>query len=241
MFGMFLANVLDSEIINDQDEHDRSFGMCPESGSVLDRTVSARGKVFDELLFGNATCLGESMHALFDTGTDAAIDDLVPEVTQIHDFLGNHLHGDARVLESVQSCVETKILGIGSHPSGIFPGQHGVDEQLSSHHIGDTLAGCTGTVNFVAADCSSNSALLFLLWMERASVADAGNRSICRDLIFVDKKESISAFCVLVSLHQVAKFLACRFLPQVTFRTLDESRALSQLTGVGVDCLTTKG
>ena len=241
MFGVFLTDVLDSEIVDDQDEHDRSFGMGPESGSVLDWTASARGKVCDKLFFGNTTCLGESTHALFDTETDAAIDDLVPEDTQIHDFLQNHLHRDARALESVQSCVETKILGIGSHPSGVFPGQRGVDEQLSCRHIGDALAGCARTVDFVTADCGSNSVLLFLLWMECASVACAGNRSIRRNLVFVDKKDSVGAFCVLASLCQVAKFLASQFLPQVAFRTLDESGAISQLTGVGVDCLTTKG
>jgi len=52
VLGMFLPNILDSKVVDDEAEGDGTGGMSEEAGSVFGGTVTVSGKVFDEAVVG---------------------------------------------------------------------------------------------------------------------------------------------------------------------------------------------
>ena len=66
---------------------------------------------------------------------DAFVDDKCRYVIDADDAFGEKADGDPHVLFACHCCVEVKILGIGTHPSGIWSGDGAVNEQFEGVEV----------------------------------------------------------------------------------------------------------
>ena len=58
MLGVFTADVLDAEVVNNQTEHDRAGVMAKETGGVGGLVVTVLGEMGDKAVVGNDSGLG---------------------------------------------------------------------------------------------------------------------------------------------------------------------------------------
>ena len=128
--------------------------------------------MFDELVIGETSSLGEAIHALADFEEHALVDDKCGEVISGDNAFGEKAEGDPHVFFACHCCVEIKILCIGTHPSGVGRRDGAIDEQFESGEFGARCRGDTGVVDEIATDGPAHSVWVSFL----AAVRDDGSK-----------------------------------------------------------------
>ena len=77
MLRIFVADVFDSKIINNEAKIDGTFFVLPEDGHTLDRMASKKCQILDEFVICYPAILGESVHTAGDIRKYATIDNKV--------------------------------------------------------------------------------------------------------------------------------------------------------------------
>ena len=86
MVGVFLADVLDPKVVDDEGENDGLGGVLPERRSSENRGKPKVGKTIFEPVVGNAAGLFEAGHVFSDIEVDADIRTERAEVVMVDDF-----------------------------------------------------------------------------------------------------------------------------------------------------------
>ena len=91
------ACVFDAEVINTQDEGDRSGGMGPEPGSKDGSRVLVSSEKSYEVIVGNASSLWETVHSFVDANVGFAIGSSGGEVVMGDDGWGEGVEGKKHI------------------------------------------------------------------------------------------------------------------------------------------------
>eukprot|EP00978_Attheya_sp_CCMP212_P049021 scaffold605156_cov122-Attheya_sp.AAC.1 len=100
MLGMFLADILDAKIVNNQIECDGLCLMGEETWGVLGLVVSRGFEVLDEVVVGKDASLGQAIHAFTDFNDDVAIMDKWGKMVLFHNTFWNVFYGNAHIFRS---------------------------------------------------------------------------------------------------------------------------------------------
>ena len=109
------------------------------------------------MVIGNASGLGEAVHALADFNEDVAIVLEGVELVEIHDGIGDDASGNAHVFKALHRCVEVKVLEIPGHEASIGGGDDTVEEAFDSGEVGGFRGYSTRVVNTVTPAGESNT------------------------------------------------------------------------------------
>jgi hypothetical protein len=100
MLGVFVASVLDSDIINNQTEENGTGSMGEETTSVLCLHATVLGEMLDEYVAGQRASLGKTIHAFADLNQSVSFVDEGLELVLLHDA-----DGDSHVLVIINGSV----------------------------------------------------------------------------------------------------------------------------------------
>jgi hypothetical protein len=126
MLGVVAAGVLDSEVINNQTEHDGTGSMGEETVRVFCSYVAVLGEMLDESIVGELASLGKTVHSFADFNEDVSIVDEGLELVLFHDAGGNYFDWDSHVLVVLHGSVQVEVFDVDRHELCVL----GVDRTL---------------------------------------------------------------------------------------------------------------
>ena len=110
--GVFLADVLDPKVINDEGENDGLGGVLLERRGSGNRGKAKMGKVSFELVVGNADGLFEARHSFSDLEVDPAVGTERAEAVLVNNFVWDACQGKLHVLIAGHGGAIVEILDI---------------------------------------------------------------------------------------------------------------------------------
>ena len=113
MVGVVLGGVSDTKIIDNEAEHDVASFVMPQSGRERQRFIAVGGEVLDELVVGESSGLGQSVHTVSNFDLNVAFVDERPEVLFVDDDVGNHVDRNTYVFVLLHWRPQVKVLDIG--------------------------------------------------------------------------------------------------------------------------------
>lgn len=126
VLSMMFADVLDAEVVNDESEGDRAFGVGEETGSVLSGDVAVLGKVGLEASVGEYAGLWEAVHAHADFNHDHVVVDKGRKIVLVHDVGWDEFDGDPHVFELGHWRTKVKVLDVNRHVLRVGSGDDAV-------------------------------------------------------------------------------------------------------------------
>ena len=116
--GVFLADVLDPKVVNDEGENDGLGGILPERRSSGNRGESKMGKMSFEPVVGDAAGLFEAGHAFSDIEVNQAVRIECREVVLVDYFVRDAGQCEFHVIVAGHGGAIVEILDIHGHESG---------------------------------------------------------------------------------------------------------------------------
>ena len=112
MLGIGLVDIFDTEIINHEGERKGAGGMGPQARRDGYRGIAVRREELDETIIGEASGLGQAVHALSNFDVDMTVVNELGEVILEHDGVGNDTDWDAHVgvVFLVHWCFQVEVL-----------------------------------------------------------------------------------------------------------------------------------
>lgn len=119
---MFLAFVLDAEIINNERERNRPRDVFPQAWSVGCFNVTVWTQAFAQQAVGKNAGLGKAIHTLANFHVYVTFVDFGAQVVLIKNRVGNEMGSHAHIFVSVERSFEVEIFDVGA---AVFRGGRG--------------------------------------------------------------------------------------------------------------------
>jgi len=236
VFGMFSAHILDTKVIDDKAEGDGTGDMCEQAWGVFRLDVTMFSEVGDEFLIGDASGLGQAIHAFGDFNVDIILVHKGCKIVLLEDLGGNGAHGDSHVLRAFHVSVQVEVLDVHAHESATSCGEDAVEEEFGSDETRGLGAGLAGVINAVTTYSPADTALLGFLGAISNDDAQVGGRDAIGDFLDVDEADGVGA-CGhgrLVALGKATNFFTAGFLPEGAIRASEELGILDSFARVRV-------
>ncbi len=120
-------------------------------------------------------------------------------------------------------------------------GNNSVEEQFDSGKVSSLGADVEWVLNFVAANGPTYTIGVFFFGPRGGDDAEVRDFATCGDGTPMNEINRVGTFDGAVSLGEAANFIGVGRLPDWAVTTLTEYAVLSNLSGVGVDCMTVEG
>ncbi len=127
---MSAFGVLDAEVINYEDKHDRPPFMTPKAGGSCTLEVSVHFQALGEQVIGQFSGLFEAIDAFCDFKVDVAIVCKVVEAIFLNEFFGNISEFYSGVFWSVQRGAQVKVRDVKRSKSCGGRGEYAVYEKF---------------------------------------------------------------------------------------------------------------
>jgi len=241
MVDVFVGDVFDTEIVDDERESDGTAIVFPESGSDSARGVAVGSKEFAEIIIGNAAGLGKTIHAAANLNAHVSVVDFVMKLVVIHDLVWNVFDRDAHVFVSGHWGAQVEVLEITGHEFSIGRGQDTVDKALDSSEPGCFGAGVVGVVDSIATTGPTNAAGVILFRAESGDNSEVGWFAALWNLMAVNEEDGVGSFDVLVSLGETRNFFGVGGLPKVAFATLAEFLVFRNASRIRIEGIAVQG
>ena len=122
--SVLVVGILDSKVIDDEDEGDGLCRVLPIARGVRARQVTMGGKAGAQEFICEFTGLGQSVHAFFDSDVDPPMGvDEVEQVILVNDFLWNESNGYAHEFRAVEWGIEVKVFKVPTDHLGAGRGE----------------------------------------------------------------------------------------------------------------------
>ena len=238
MFCIGNVGVFDAKVIYHQSKDKVTVEVLPEASGDRHGDIAMGEQEFGKAVIGNASGLGEAVHALADFNEDVAIVLEGMELVEIHDGIGDDASGNAHVFKVLHRCVEVKVLEVPGHEASIGGGDDTVEEAFDSGEVGSFRGDSTRVVNTVTPAGELNTSRVVFFRTESTDNTEVSGFAALREISVRDKEHCFSArrHCVM-SLTQLAKLIFAGGMPQFTFTTLTEFLVVSYFAGVRVESI----
>ena len=153
---MFIADVLDAEIIDCEVELDGSRIMGEESRRVWKLVVSMLGETFLEELVGEDPGLWEAIHTLPDFHVNMPLADLAFELVMFDDVGRKKGNGHTHVLIPIKRSLEIHVLNVGPTLCTRCA-DCAIPQKFRRHHVSSACGEFEWVVDEVAAHCDPHA------------------------------------------------------------------------------------
>ena len=235
--SMFLADIFDSEIVNNEGESYRSGFVFPERWSARHWSVAESCEMLLEAVVGNASSLFEAGHALANFDVHVSVRDKVEKVILGDDFVGDQLDWQLHVLVPFHGGAIVKVFDIEDHELGVGSGDSAVEETFSCGQASALGGGDTGKIESVAAHSDTDTMCLGFVGSDGRNEAPIGDLAADRDSTAFDESDGVGAggHAGTNALGEASEVVGEGLDPNVFIRTGAEGRVLERLAGDVID------
>ena len=198
-------------------------------------------EIADELVVGEASCLGQAIHPAADFHVDIAVVEERCQVVLGNDVVGQHPNGDAHIFVTCHWRSQVKIFEVGGEEHAIFGGEDAVDQQFGSGEVGGLGADVERIIDLVAADGPTNAMWLCLFRSPCRNRAQIRNFATLGNGGDGDEVNGVGALDVAVPLRETTDFFGIGMAPNVAVAALAEFAILGNFAGVRIDGVTVVG
>ena len=161
---MFIADVLDAEIIDCEVEPDGSRIMGKEAWRVWKLVVSMLGETFLEELVGEDPGLWEAIHTLPDFHVNMPLADLAFELVMFDDVGRKEGNGHTHVLIPIERSLEIHVLNVGPTKLCTRCADSAIPQEFRRHHVSSACGEFEWVVDEVAAHGDPHAIGILFLW-----------------------------------------------------------------------------
>mmetsp|Transcript_14926 Transcript_14926/g.34660 ORF Transcript_14926/g.34660 Transcript_14926/m.34660 type:complete len:283 (+) Transcript_14926:1156-2004(+) len=229
---VFLANILHSEVINDEGELDGSPLVEPEAVDDGALVVAVGLEAFLEQFLCEDAGLWKPVHSFADLDVDVSVNSLLVEVVFGDDLLGNVAEREFDVLEALHGSVEVEVGDVDGHELGPRRRHDAVQKDFEKEHVGGGRAHVPGVLDAISPEGEACPKGLGLLGTHGAHELAVGDflKTILRYLMFVDEEAGVRGFLNTASnaLEEPSELVGGRMLPVVLHRWMTEELPVFQ-------------
>ena len=176
MISIFFAGIFDAEVVDDKEEGDVTRRMITEGRCAGDRRISKLGEVYFQLVIGDAVRLFETWHAFADLCIDPAVGaDEAVQVVLFDDIVQEEIQGEFHVLVSCHGGAVVEVFDVERHKSGIRGIYGAVEKTLRGGESGAVGSGGSRVVDYVAANCDTDTVEFGLVRADGGDLAVDGD------------------------------------------------------------------
>ena len=130
VFGMVVANVLDSKVIHDEHKNDGSPFVVPEARHSGALVVAVGGKSFGEEVIGQFASLFEAIDAFCDLEVNPVVEGILGEIVLINEFLWDVRYVDADIFWTIERCAQIKVGEVVAGKACLWGRESAIEEEL---------------------------------------------------------------------------------------------------------------
>jgi len=146
-----------------------------------------RFKELGELVIGDTSSLGQSVHTFSNFGIYMTVMHEGREIILVHDCFRDDSNWNAKVFISIQGSIEIEILNVGSHESGIRSRNGAIKEDFDCGKIGGFGSDIAWVVNSVTTDSEAHATWVFFLGTIGTNNTEVGGFAVRRHVFWVNE------------------------------------------------------
>ena len=235
-----LACILKEEVVDDKAKSYGTGFMDKKPGDQSGVNVTCSEQEGDELIIGEASSLGKSIHPFHYFNVDVVVVDEFAQFVIGNDSSRDITYMNLHILRPLHGSIQIEILDIDGHGTGVRSRDNTVDECFSCLDCGGFRTDVVGIIDTIASYRNTEALWFNLVWFVGCNKFGIRRNIPCWNLSSRYEAHCVCTFrngdaCWRASLTQTPVFASARVFPKMSFAACEEFGVLGRKASVAVD------